>query len=118
MKRKNRTSNRDTTSIDWVTLEDDLCRAARAAARIDGNDDGPSNLDCVALRLPHVRLARIEAAAKAAGVGVYRAYARVFHVMIPGSHRYQGHVKTKRARAMAKRLSARGWDASVQYILD
>lgn len=105
----------------YAKLAEDLKAAAayglEAAA---GSDDGGTcNMDAVSLILPGWAKAKIEQAAKAAGVGcflwnLYGSKSYVFSLRCG----YQGNARTKAAEAMETHLKDLGYSTLMYYQMD
>ena len=104
----------------YVKLASDLTAAVAAArAAAPGPDDGACNFDSLMLSLPRWDAAKIEEAAKTAGIRAFdstfcRRKVWVFTVPCGG----QAEKYTRQAEAMCKTMKAAGYDAHVWYRLD
>lgn len=104
----------------YAKLAENLRKAAevgRAAARLS-DDGGTCNFDAATIRLKGWNRAKVEQAAKEAGV-------RCFEWNLWGSKSYvfpiecgQGNARTAGAEAMSKALESAGYDAGVYYQMD
>ena len=104
----------------YTQLASDLT-AAVAAARIaaSGPDGGTCNFDSLMLSLPRWKAAKIESAAKAAGIDTYDVTycgrkVWLFSTPCPA----QADANTRQAKAMYKAMKEAGYNASVWYQMD
>jgi hypothetical protein len=113
-------ATKKTKPIDYEKLAADLADAKEAALKVTHikGDGGSSNGDYVTLTLPRALLAKVQAAATAAGLRAGRRYAGAFYVWPPNPDRAQGYINTARAEAVVRVLKARGWNASMSYFTD
>lgn len=104
----------------YAKLAEDLRKAAAAGyAAAERSDDGGScNFDAASIRLNGWIRAKVEQAAREAGVGCF-----VWNLW--GSKSYvfplrcgQGNARTAGAEAMSKHLKAAGYEASMYYQMD
>ena len=104
----------------YAQLASDLTAAVAAArAAAPGPDGGTCNFDSLMLSLPRWDAAKIEEAAKTAGIRAFdstfcRRKVWVFTVPCGG----QAEKYTRQAEAMCKTMKAAGYDAHVWYRLD
>lgn len=105
--------------IPYDKLHADLRAAADAAEAVRKRDGGACNLDTLSLYLKGGRAARVEAAAKAAGLSASRLRPGLFLIWPPHTAQWgQGRRRTALAEAMGAVLGARGWDVHVRYEID
>lgn len=105
----------------YAKLAADLKAAAAQGVKVAKNteDGGTCNMDAVSIDLPGWRQAKVEQAAKAAGVGCF-----VWNLW--GSKRYvfpirgvgQANARTAAAEAMRDNLIAAGYDVGMYYQMD
>lgn len=105
----------------YAKLAEDLKAAAEHGLEAaKGSDDGGTcNMDAAALSLPGWQRAKVEQAAKAAGVGcfvwsLYGSKSYVFGIRTG----YQGNARTTAAEAMASKLGDLGYSSLMYYQMD
>lgn len=111
----------ETLTGKYAELAKDLEAAAAYGMEVAANteDGGTCNMDAVALDLKGWHKAKIEQAAKAAGVGcfVWKLGGHKLYVFpIRGSG--QGDARTAAAEAMREALQLSGYDAGMYYQID
>ena len=104
----------------YTQLASDLTAAVAAArAAAPGPDGGTCNFDSLMLSLPRWNAAKIEAAAKAAGIRTFDSTffgRKVWLFTVPCGG--QADMRTRQAEAMYKAMKEAGYNASVWYQMD
>lgn len=104
----------------YAKLADDLRKAAELgyAAAAKSGDGGTCNFDAVYLKLKNWSKAKVEAAAKTAGVGCFQwsCYGSKYWVFPINAG--QADARTAAAEAMRDYLKSAGYTASVYYQVD